>query len=418
MSRPPHALSFLETLPDYSKQSPLSYIYGENTFNLDRFRRFLKYAQIRTNFPTILITGSKGKTTTAHVLSRLLRAEGFQVGLFTSPYLYDLREMIRLNNRLISEADFSRAILSLAPAVHQFPGITHFEMLTASALRFFQEKKIDFCVMEVGMGGRLDATNVCDPMLSILTPVELEHTQLLGGNLRSILREKLGICRRGVPLVIGSQSPRARGIICDLLKSSHVPLLEVNQVFPFRITNIDRFGSFFALHNDPNRTHFLSLVGRHFVEDALLALLAFCTLLKKPPRIDAKIARVFRNLKIPGRFEIRHFSENSPLILDVLHTPQSARCFRETLDVIFPNQNFVFLMAFLNDKPVKRMVKNLIRQGDRVIFTKISRDASWTSENNLQKAFHKLHLLSRQGFLPCVVGSNFLLREARKLGLL
>lgn len=416
MSRPvkPHALSFLGTLPDYSKRLPPS--YGKDTFNLDRFRRFLEYARISTNFPTILITGSKGKSTTAHVLSRLLHAEDFQVGLFTSPYLYELREMIRLNNRLISESDFSRIILSLVPAVHRFPGITHFEMLTASALRFFQEKKIDFCVMEVGMGGRLDATNVCDPILSILTPVELEHTALLGKNLRSILREKLGICRRGVPLIIGSQSPRARGIICDLLKSSNVPLLEVNRIFPFQMKNIDRFGSFFELHHNPHRTHFLSLVGRHFVENAFLALLAFCTLLKKPPHIDAKIARVFRNLKIPGRFEIRHLSES--FILDVLHTPQSARCFRETLDVVFPNQNFVFLMAFLNDKAVKRIVRNLIRQGDRVIFTKISRDASWTSENNLQKVFYELHLLSRQGFLPCVVGSNFLLREARNLGLL
>lgn len=411
----PYALSFLETLPDYSKRSPLSYIYGENTFNLDRFRRFLEYSQIRTNCRTILITGSKGKSTTAHVLSRLLGAEGFQVGLFTSPYLYDLREMIRLNNRLISEADFSRVILSLAPNVHQFPGITHFEMLTASALRFFQEKKVDFCVMEVGMGGRLDATNVCDPILSILTSVELEHVSLMGGNLRSILSEKLGICRRGVPLIIGSQSPRARGIICDLLKSSHVPLLEVNRILPFRIERIDRCGSFFALHNDLHCPYFLSLRGRHFVEDALLALLAFCTLLKKPPRIDANIVRVFRTLKIPGRFEIRHHAQ---LVLDVLHTPRSARCFRQTLDAIFPNQNFVFLMAFLNDKPVKRIVKNLIRQRDRVIFTNISRDDSLSSGTDLQKAFHELHLLSRQGFLPCVVGSNFLLREAKKLGLL
>lgn len=439
------ACLFLEKCQDLAEQKSIS--FHENFFNLDSFRQFLKTVHIAPCVPIIVIAGSKGKGSVAHILERLLASTGLKTGLFTSPFLYDIREMMRIDGMPIPQTDFARILSRFLPALKKHPKITRFEILAAMAYRFFSEQKVDVMVLEVGLGGRLDATNVFDPTLTILTSIELEHTRILGKTIQSILREKLGITRKNIPLVINRQSPFVSRYIKQFSKKNKIPLVQASDSFVAENIEINRNGTFFDLVVFNKKIcrfrFFLSLHGRVFVENAITALTAFMTWQKAkiPDRYSKSnfetcalesCRKVFASLALPGHFEIRS-EKGKPFVFDVLHTPKSARAFRETLDCVFPGQPCVFLTAFLEDKKKHRILHELIRPNDVLILTSVQHARAYNSqslynffihsdtfngriflEDDMKKAFCKISSLQSRSFLPCIIGSHYLLREAKK----
>ncbi|MBI2463749.1 hypothetical protein HYV57_02235 [Candidatus Peregrinibacteria bacterium] len=461
----------------FSRNSRISNENAENIFNLESFRHFLKTVHIVPHAPIILIAGSKGKGSVAHILERLLASDGLKTGLFTSPFLYDIREMIRVSHKPIHRSDFTRLLSDLQPALEKHPNITRFEIITAMAFRFFSEQNVDAMILEVGLGGRLDATNVYDPALTILTSMEAEHTRILGKTIQSILLEKLGITRENIPLIVGKQSSRVYRCIDKYVKKKKIPLVRVSDFLTAENSTVNRQGTFFdlvfsdlILHSWGEKSYkkplknagtmlpkftekalkntlstanakirLQALHGDVFVENALIALTAFLVFKASSVKIFELVnqcRKVFSSLRLPGHFEIRS-RKGKPFILDVLHTPKSARAFRQTLDRVFPNQPRVFLAAFLEDKKKHRILHTLMRPDDVLVLTSLHHPRAYNSqslynffvhrdmfrgrvffEKNMKNAFHKIFSLQSQSFLPCIIGSHYLLREAKKQGFL
>ncbi len=429
------SFSFLHCLKDF--QQDFRFRYHSETFDLRHFRAFLKRSKIEYDtLPTILIGGSKGKGTVANFLSSLLQAHGKKIGLFLSPYLYDVTEMIRLNGKAISRARLANILKKLRGHIGGGE-LSFFEMMTACALQYFHEEHVDFAILEVGMGGEKDATNVTNPLLSVITSIELEHTRFLGKCLYDIVQEKVGICRSHIPVILGPNTSYVRNLVRDFVQKS--PLIESNALFPYKIFSLTaqktRFQIFF---NGKFQIFDLSICGEVYVEDALLALTAASKLL---PSIDFQAVRkAFVGVRLPAHFEVTRLSDNRILILDVLHTPYSARRFRQTLDRVFPKKKFCFIVGFSRDKKHRAILRSLVQSNDILILTQFSSPRCYSAsllynffiqnglkwnanskiflEEDLSKAFQKIFSFPSQEYIFCLVGSFFLLREAKNRNLI
>ena len=218
------ALEYLEKFVSYEKL--LNIPYGEKAFNLENLRDFLRDFGVDYNsqqIKFIQVAGSKGKGTVCTLISNYLVKNAKHVGLFTSPHFIDIRERIRINDQMISQEKFANIVSEIAVFIDSQGGqanckLTYFDLLTVIALKFFIDGGVEYMVLEVGMGGRLDSTSVVKPNLCVLTRVEEEHLGVLGNNLEEILLEKLGILKEGVPLVVCAQSDEAKILIENHLK--------------------------------------------------------------------------------------------------------------------------------------------------------------------------------------------------------
>ena len=240
------ALAFLYQFVNYERK--MTEIYAPEKMDPFRPARLLYAAgDPHRRYPSIHIAGTKGKGSVAAICATALRAAGLRVGLYTSPHLRDIRERIRVlsdedEEGNITREDFVRLVDALREITKEMQGLTWFELLTAMAFMHFAQMEVDVAVVEVGLGGRLDATNVLTPVVSVITSLSLDHTGLLGNTLAEIAAEKGGIIKHGVPVVTAAQAPEAMAVIRRLAAerqappwSSVVPLAEVPQViFEYR----------------------------------------------------------------------------------------------------------------------------------------------------------------------------------------
>ncbi len=201
-------LDYIFNYVDYERRRSVP--YTETAWNLDRARRVLAtLGNPHERLRFVHVAGSKGKGSTAANVESILRASGFRTGFYTSPHLHTFRERIRIDGQLVDRADVVRLLAECQSAVEAVPGITTFEIITVLALLHFAQQQVDWVVLEVGLGGRLDATNVVTPAVSVITPISYEHTALLGNTLDLIAREKAGIIKPGVPVVVAPQHDEA-----------------------------------------------------------------------------------------------------------------------------------------------------------------------------------------------------------------
>lgn len=349
------SLGFLSTLIDYERWSHRDY-----EFKLDNFRAFLKKIgnpQEKLN-RVVLVAGTKGKGSTATMLSNLLVAHNEKVGLYTSPHLEDYCERIRINGQSISEKQFASLVERLRPAIlgHE-PRITFFEALTTLAFLHFYEQKTTINVLEVGLGGRLDATNVTNPQLSVITKIGYDHTHMLGRTLGEIAREKCGILRKGTPAVIASQRPSALKMISHELRLHSSPPLFYGKDFSAELLSDDSEDLKFRYHGLTLKGEFtLHVLGQHQIENASIALAAAELLLGE---IKGKEVRhTFNNFSMPARIEI---IRKSPIvILDMCHNPESAKALREELDKHFNQcKKKVLLIGITKEKAVSQILREL-----------------------------------------------------------
>ena len=379
-------LDYLYSYVDYSLTK--SDRYTVEKFDLGRMRLFVeKLGQPDRRYPIIHIAGTKGKGSVSAMCSHVLQAAGYRVGLYTSPHLHDYAERIQINNEPIPHADLVSLVDELRPLFAAIPELTTFEITTGLALAYFAREQVDAVVLEVGLGGRLDATNVVTPAVTVITSISLDHMFLLGDTLAAIAGEKCGIIKPGVPLICAPQQEEARSVIERRAIEAGAPLVQVGKDYLFAPISrslqgqsmlvwqaseqqqVDEFiESGGVLEWEPTRLN-LPLLGYHQVENAATAYATLQEFRQRARPLSAEaIQRGFANTQWPGRFEIL---QRSPIVVvDSAHNRDSARRLRLALDDYFPGQPVILLFGASEDKDVQGMFAELMPRVRRVIATK------------------------------------------------
>jgi len=324
----PDAIQFLYSLRWFGAKFGLT-----NTFKLAELagnpQRELRF---------IHVAGTNGKGSTCAMLESIYRAAGLRVGLFTSPHLVSFGERLQINRQLISEADIIKLVSEIRPLLQEFPAAEHptfFEVVTAMALRYFADQKCDLVVWETGLGGRLDATNIVTPLLSVITNIQYDHQNYLGETLASIANEKAGIIKPGIPVITGTDDPEALRVIKDAARRQNASLTLVKT---------------FEAEQPPLNTVALPLLGDHQKMNAAVAVAAVRTLAGRIPISEESIRAGLCQLQWPGRLQLVTQASGQKILLDGAHNIDGARTLSAALKKYFPNQDLTLILGILRDK--------------------------------------------------------------------
>lgn len=327
---------------------------------LENISNFLEaIGRPQDKFPSVHIAGTNGKGSTASYIDAIVREAGYRSGVFTSPHLVDFRERIKVNGERISTR-FITEFVKKHRAVMEEHKITFFEVCTALAFSYFAHKKVDLGVIEVGLGGRLDATNTIVPLVSVITDISYDHTNLLGETLDKIAWEKAGIIKPGVPVHIGILPPPARKAVLQVCRERCSPLDSLKkQDFTM---NGKPFGFYF--HDNDSAWENLnlrsSLPGRHQIKNAALAVQVCRYIAAGGFKIGRMaIKRGLKNTHWPARFEIFHPKNRPTIILDVGHNPAGVKATVETFRDMYPGRKAHLVMGFVRFKNLKEIVTTL-----------------------------------------------------------
>ena len=312
---------------------------GHSTFHLDRISRLLeRLGNPHLSVPTVHVAGTKGKGSTAAMVTSILSAAGMRVGLYTSPSLHTVTERVRVGMEPIAREDFASLVERMWPEVEWvgehggFGPLMYFEFLTGLAFQHFSETECDFQVIEVGLGGRLDATNVVQPAVSVITSISLDHTSILGDTIPLIAAEKAGIIKDGVPVVVAPQDSEALDTIQRIAAERGSPIVDVGSTLSWQPRSSDLDGQSFNVQGARDTYEVaLPLIGEHQQENAATAIAAAETLIDGGyPLSKADIINGLRNVRWSGRFQV--LRREKPLIIaDGAHNPYSMRRLVEAL---------------------------------------------------------------------------------------
>ncbi len=409
----------------------LTYLSGLNSlgirFGLDPIRSLLgRLNDPQDSCPAVLIAGTNGKGSVAAMTASLLTAAGFRTGLYTSPDLIDFRERIRIDGRMIRREETAACAEEVKGGVRET--VSYFEFLTAMAFLHFQKKKVDIAVLEVGMGGRLDATNVVIPLVSVITNISLEHREYLGDTLEQIAREKGGIIKEGVICLTAARQKPVIATLDAICRERGASLYRVGKEIR---TIVHRDGTF--SYRGIGRSHerlVCPLAGRHQISNAALALGAVELIGDAGFHVDeAAVSAGLKRVQWEGRLEIL---QRSPMLLvDGAHNPAGVATLRRTLKNDFSHRRLILVFGVLGDKDYRTMARSLFPLADRVILTRPHSDRALPPDalRPLAVKFHRdieviedpgdalRHALSLAGKkdLVCVTGSLYLVGEIKKL---
>ncbi len=351
------------------------------------------------HFPSVLIAGTNGKGSTAATLASILRASGLSTGLYTSPHLVRINERIQIGGVQISDADFAlvhdlvdRTAERLVKEGELPWHPSFFEMLTAIAFEYFARRKVDMAVLEVGMGGRLDATNVVEPRVSVITDISLDHQKFLGDTVAEIAGEKAGIIRPGGVVVTLPQQPQANDVIGNTILElgaravNAVPY--VPSVSPASSEYLAACAGKVPVSRYPlqvmNEQILVEtpLLGRHQLRNVALAIATAEELARQGLPLTARsIERGIRETHWPGRFQVMPASGGGPeYVLDVAHNPAGAWALRSTLSAGYPERPLTFIFGAMRDKAIGEMAEILFPLADRVIATRAENPRSASPE--------------------------------------
>lgn len=414
-------------------QKSIAYLYGLQRFgikfgltNISNLLASLNSPQ--RNLPCIHIAGTNGKGSTAAFLASILSKAGYKVGLYTSPHLTSFTERIKINNHEIRKKDVIRLTTLLRNKAEKIDSITYFEFVTAMALLYFSEQKVDLCILEVGMGGRLDATNVVSPLVSVITNIFKEHEYYLGHSLLKIANEKAGIIKKKSVLITGATQTKILTLFKKRCKNLQTRFYQLGKDFSLKIIKQD-YLSYRGMKYKLNGIK-IALLGNHQLNNAAIALAAIEILRGKGYHIgDKAIYQGLRNVYWPGRLEI---VKNSPLvILDGAHNPVAMKNLKTTLLKYFNFKKLILVLGIMEDKNIKAMMKEIVPFAHKVILCKPNMDRA-ASTNTLSSAIQdwkvKYHQIgevkqaticalsiANSNDLICVTGSLFTVGEARTI---
>jgi dihydrofolate synthase/folylpolyglutamate synthase len=374
MSTDPHyqaALDYIFSFVDYS----LTHQQNLSPENFDLARMFALVESLgnpQNQYPTIHVAGTKGKGSVSALCASALQAQGYTVGLYTSPHLKDFEERIQVNGKPIPRDDLVTMVEQIKPHVSAIPRLTTFEITTALGFLYFALSKVDVAVIEVGLGGRLDATNVITPLVAVITSISLDHTGILGDTLGKIAAEKAGIIKPGVPVVIAPQREEPRQVLIAIAEQRQVALTVVGQDYKYSTKSHSFDGQVFSVWQPVNgeTSIFLKipLLGNFQVENAATAYAALKVVQRAGLAIDeTAIQRGFAEVVWPARFEIMQLEP--ALVIDSAHNAYSAHALRNALDMYFPDKPFTLIFGVSEDKDIEGMIQALSPHLKNVITT-------------------------------------------------
>ena len=361
------------------------------------------------NIKIIHIAGTNGKGSVCAVLSNILKCSGYKTGLYTSPHLVEYTERIKINNEEISKNDFAlyvKEITSLADKNNI--DLTEFEILTACAFKYFADNNVDIAVMETGLGGRYDATNVCSkPVLEIITSISLDHMDRLGDTTEKIAFEKAGIIKNSV--VVSDQNSGFK-TICDVAKSVNAKILPVKKDIEIKYSDNKNV----ALINGEEYT--FSLLGLYQKQNLALVINAVEYL--KAQGYNLNLKNGLETVNWPARLEYR---EKQNLLIDGAHNPDAAAELKKSLDYYFKNEKKIFIYSTINTKDYEKIAQILFNPEDEIYylpfnyknavnFEKYKSKVNWLK--NLQKTnFDELSALINRPELTVITGSLYMIGE-------
>ncbi|HRQ92012.1 MAG TPA: Mur ligase family protein [Anaerolineales bacterium] len=369
MSMPPleHYLSGLPNLAQRNQHG----LRAED-FSLQRLQRALAaLGQPQQAYPSLHVAGTNGKGSVSVLCAAALQAQGHRVGLFTSPHLSGALHGIRVNGMRASEAELQASFEHIYPTLAPQEGWTHFEVVVALMFAHFARVAVAVAVVEVGLGGRLDATNVLLPTVSVITPIDYDHTSILGHSLAEIAAHKAGIIKPGVPVVSAPQPAEAAAVIAAEAAAQHAPLTQVETQWQAELVSADWQGQHLRLRgaeDDEWQELHIALLGQHQLTNALTAYAALQKLDGRGLPVSPQAIRAgFAAARWPGRFERL---PGEPLtILDGAHSPAAARALRAALDAYAPGQPVVLVLGVSADKDLAGVLEPLAERIQMVYAT-------------------------------------------------
>ena len=380
-------LDYLYSFVDYSLTR--GFRYSPEKFDLTRMQAFVEQlGNPHQAYPIIHVAGTKGKGSISALCASALRSAGYRVGFYSSPHLQDYAERIQLNGAPISHADLVALVEEIKPYLQSGTQLTTFEITTALAFLYFAQQGANAVVLEVGLGGRLDATNVVIPKVTVISSISYDHMNILGNTLTEIAGEKAGIIKTGVPVVLSPQKEEARLVIEHVASERGSPIIQVGRDFLFSPVShslsdqtllvwsaseqalIDDYIESAGMHEwEPVRLT-IPLLGYHQVENAATAYAALRTVrLNGLPQVtEAAIGEGFRKVVWPGRFEV--LQRYPPVVVDSAHNRYSALKLRQTLDDYFPGLPVILIFGASEDKDLAGMFAELMPRVNKIIATR------------------------------------------------
>ena len=433
------ALKYLFAQTDYEQM--LRVRYNCDTFNLNRMRKLLgQLGDPQKKLRSVHIAGTKGKGSTAIMLSEMLQACGHKVGLYTSPHICDVRERIMINHEMITQAGLCRLICRIEPCIEKMSDDkpTFFEIFTAMAFTHFVEEDVDIAVVEAGLGGRLDSTNVLKPDVCGLTSISLDHTYQLGDSVAKIAGEKAGIFKRDIPAVSVPQPPEAQRVLKKVAKRVRAPLMFTGEDihFSLRVESSRTGGTQTRICLTTPSSQFehlpVPLPGEHQALNCGLALALLDQLKNRGMEIDDEQAkRGLAGVYLPGRMEI--INDNPRILVDGAHNAASIQALMRALGQHMPYDSLVLVFGCAADKDIPGMMQQLATGADKVVFTQASNNPRAAKPDDLAAAYAEasgrqaqitesltealrtaINAVSRED-LVCVTGSFYLVGEAKQL---
>jgi dihydrofolate synthase / folylpolyglutamate synthase len=451
------ASAFLLGRINYERVTELP--YGKRHMKLDRMRELLtRLGNPDAGLPLVHVAGTKGKGSTSAMVAGILQAAGFETGLFTSPHLYRIEERFVVNGIPCPSDELVGLVEQLRPVVEQMDreaavdgslGPTYFELTTAIALMHFAQRKVDIAVLEVGLGGRLDSTNVCQPIVTVITSISLDHTKQLGETVEAIAAEKAGIIKPGVPVLCGPLESGPRQVIAEIAQQHGSRMIESGRDFTYdyhpparyerheRLGRLDFSGDLGS--EDAELTDIpLKMLGGHQGANAALAIAITAKLRRQGWSISSDAIReTFSQLVLPGRIEL--VRRRPAVVLDVAHNVAAVEALLDVITTCFSCRERTLVLASTKDKDVSGIVRVLAPYFQRIVVTeyrnnpravpseklatlvreelaKQNRTATEVIEHSLpSEAWQVARQLANRDELICVTGSFFIAAELRQL---
>ena len=467
------AEKYLHSFIDYEKIPGIS--YASPDYSLRHVEELLhRMGDPHLAARTIHIAGTKGKGSVAAMIAQVLSVSGYKTGLYTSPHLHTLRERIRVDGGLISQAEFAAAMAEVKPHIEaintsydQAKQLTFFEALTVLAFAYFKKKQIDFQVLEVGLGGRLDATNVAKPELCIITPISLDHTEVLGDSLAKIACEKAGIIKPGCRVVLSPQAGEVSQIVSDVCCQRRASLVQVGKDVTWCNMTSGLYHQAFTVEGRMSTHHLtIPLLGDYQIENAATAVAALELLVSLGFAITSEdITRGLARVEWPGRFHI--LQQRPAVLVDGAHNVASMKRLVSNIRTYFglgchseralhspchserseeshgaqdklrekshrsgqaPRPKNLLIFGASCDKDIPGMVKELVSLSPQVVVTRSSHPraasplviaAEFAKEGikpkvaeNIPQALYQTLSVAKKEDIVCVTGSLFLVAEA------
>lgn len=442
------ALQFVYGRIDYERLQGRD--YSADDLKLDRMRKLLgALGDPQTRIPTLHVAGTKGKGSTCEMIASIMSASQRQVGLYTSPHVSRFEERMRVNGHPPSRSEFVQLVKQFTACFSDdaasllIEEATFFEIGTALAWLHFSNQKVDVVVLEVGLGGRLDCTNICQPKLTVITKIALDHTQVLGDTIAEIAAEKAGIIKQGIPVISTTQQQDAERVITRTASKFSAPLVQLGKQLTYEksvqkeLDESETQGEMKVSLNDVCVEELtIPLIGEHQLENATLAVGA-ALLLNETASIEPKLSpdqirNGIKSVILPLRMEV--FSRLPPVLLDAAHNVAAVEAFISTLQVTYPHRRKTLIFGSSMDKDVAGMVTLLKQDFDAVVATEyqtnprsVGADDIYTlfsnspingdlfCEPNPADALKLAREITDEDAIICVTGSFFLAAEIREI---